>query len=161
MNENLTYTELASRWKISRRTLERLVKTNKVPSFQAGSSIRFNLAQIEAFERRDGFDEVSREYARDLIKEFGLHVASQAIQEGLSESEARQRFDQLHREELDRLTINIGGNRAMARQCLVAGENRRDKVTSVLRTAPTNEDIFAAAERQRGPRARRPRRPPA
>jgi len=148
--ETLTYTELASRWQISRRTLERLVQADKIPVLRLGGSVRFSLAEIEAFEKKGGRDPVDREQFRELIRQFGLKVASQAISEGLTENQSRERFDEMYADELGRLEINVGGSLARARACLVQDLNRHDKVTKILRGPPTTQSISRALRQRRG-----------
>ena len=50
----LTAAEAAKRLRVSPWTIYRLARTGKLPSYRAGSAMRFTLDQIERFEKESG-----------------------------------------------------------------------------------------------------------
>jgi len=47
----LTRSELAARWRISRRTVQRMQRTKTIRAVRIGRQVRFRRADIEAFEQ--------------------------------------------------------------------------------------------------------------
>ena len=50
----MTAAEAAKRLHVSPWTIYRLARTGKLPSYRAGSAMRFTLDQIERFEKESG-----------------------------------------------------------------------------------------------------------
>lgn len=47
----LTAKSLAERWQVSPALVYRLARTGAIPSFKVGDAVRFNLSQIEEYEK--------------------------------------------------------------------------------------------------------------
>ena len=162
MNEKLLSLDgLAERWGVSTHTLRRLESRGEIPSVRVGGQIRFSPKAIEAFEEK-GLRDVLATHLKNLAQELGMELAGEAIAQGLTVDEARRLFDATHADEIARMRVVLGGNVRSARAAVVARLNREEGVSALIRPrAPTREGVLAAAERQRGPHSRRPRRPSA
>jgi len=155
----LTLDDLARRWGVSVRTLQRMHKRGDLPAVRVGSQIRFSPTDIAVFERAGGVDRVARSHFRDLIGKFGLAIATEAVMEDLSEDEARRRFDQRYADRLETLRINLGGNVRIARGVLVRELNKQDGSDKSLQRADRRR-LNRGVSHQMAQLGRRPARKP-
>ena len=162
INERLLSLDgLAERWGVSTHTLRRLESRGEIPSVRVGGQIRFSPRAIEGLEEH-GLRGVIQEAAKEYAAEVGLEIGFQAILQRLTIDEARAIFDRQHADELQQAKLVVGGNIRLARSVVVARLNREEGVNTLIRPrGPTRQGVLAAAERQRGPHSRRPKRPPA
>jgi len=151
MAQMLSYDDLAQRWGLSPKTVQRLARESKLPRpVRIGGSVRFRAAAIDAFERAGSLHEVGRAELRRLTQQFGLAIAGEAIMDGLTDGEARRRFDRRYADRLNHLTMVLA-NRRVARGVLVRELNAESGMDKLIAKSklPTLAGVAAAAEANR------------
>ena len=85
----LTLFEASKRLKVSERTLWQLVKNNAVPHFRVGKQIRFRIAVLDEWERRDSTGDTHAGVAalRREASRLGLILLTEGEMEGRTDGQ--------------------------------------------------------------------------
>lgn len=92
-NKFLSQEELAKRWNLSHRTLERWRWIGSGPShFKAGGKVRYRLDDVLAFEKERTFENMNDypriEKIKTLVKDFySLDMIADALKDNITESQ--------------------------------------------------------------------------